>query len=143
MNEVTLCLARFKDLFNGMSSHNTGELGNVYADQIMFTDPFTTVHGLPALQTYLAGAYGNVIACSFEFEHEVVAGQQASLTWTMHLQHKRIKRGAEIRVDGISYLQFDQGRVIRHRDYFDAGQLLYENLPVLGSAVKWLRRHAA
>ncbi|QHF41154.1 transcriptional regulator [Pseudomonas sp. S34] len=28
----------------------------------------------------------------------------------------------------------------RHRDYFDAGALLYEHLPVLSRAIAWLKR---
>ncbi len=31
-------------------------------------------------------------------------------------------------------------KVYRHRDYFDAGAMLYEHLPVLGRVVSWLKR---
>jgi hypothetical protein len=31
-------------------------------------------------------------------------------------------------------------KVYRHRDYFDAGALLYEHLPVLGRVIAWLKR---
>ena len=34
-------------------------------------------------------------------------------------------------------------RVYRHRDYFDAGALLYEHLPLLGSVIAWLKRRLA
>jgi hypothetical protein len=35
------------------------------------------------------------------------------------------------------------GRVIRHRDYWDAAQELYEKMPVIGGLMRWLRRRAA
>ncbi|WP_228141680.1 hypothetical protein [Marinobacter sp. X15-166B] len=65
------------------------------------------------------------------------------MPWVMHLRHKRIRGGAEIKVDGISQLRIVDGGITLHRDYFDAGQLLYENLPVLGGAVRWLRKQVA
>ncbi|MDX1634364.1 MAG: nuclear transport factor 2 family protein [Marinobacter sp.] len=136
-------VARFRDLFNGMSSGNLGELARVYSDRIRFTDPFKTVHGLDELMGYFEGAYANVIDCRFEFGDTLVDGDQVCLTWVMKLRHKRIRRGELIEVDGISRLELKEDLITLHRDYFDAGQLLYENLPVLGSAVRWLRRYAA
>ncbi|MBS3803229.1 MAG: nuclear transport factor 2 family protein [Oleiphilaceae bacterium] len=134
---------RFRELFNQMSSRNLGDLDLVYGKTIEFTDPFTSVKGLDALREYFEGAYSNVIECRFEFGDTVIDDDNACLTWVMNLRHKRIRRGELIQVDGISRLRLENGRVILHRDYFDAGQLLYENLPVLGSAVRWLRKNAA
>lgn len=134
---------RFRDLFNRMSARDLGDLGRVYSNRIEFTDPFRTVQGLDELREYFEGAYANVIECGFDFGDTIVNGPDACLTWQMKLRHRRIRRGELIRVDGISRLRIENDRIILHRDYFDAGQLLYENLPVLGSAVRWLRRNAA
>lgn len=60
----------------------------------------------------------------------------------MHLRHKRIKRGREIMVDGISHLRVRDGKVCFHRDYFDAGQLLYENLPLVGRIIRFIKGYA-
>jgi ketosteroid isomerase-like protein len=136
-------VCRFRELFNQMSSRALGELDLVYGQDIEFTDPFTSVKGLEALREYFDGAYANVIECHFEFGDTILEGDSACLTWVMNLRHKRIRRGELIRVDGISHLRLKDDRIILHRDYFDAGQLLYENLPVLGGAVRWLRKYAA
>jgi len=43
----------------------------------------------------------------------------------------------------VSQLRFDFhgfDKVYRHRDYFDAGAMLYEHLPVVGRVVSWLKR---
>lgn len=134
---------RFRELFNGMGARHIGDLESVYSERVQFTDPFKTVNGLEELKSYFEGAYANVIDCRFVFGDTLVDGDQVCLTWVMKLRHKRIRRGELIEVDGISRLRVEGDRVILHRDYFDAGQLLYENLPVLGSAVRWLRRYAA
>lgn len=141
-------LERFRDLFNQMSSSSLGELGSVYSSDVEFADPFTRVSGLNELGDYFESAYANVIDCRFEFEDTIFgestgSGQDACLSWTMHLRHKKLRKGARVTVNGISRLHLEDGKVTLHRDYFDAGQLLYENLPLLGSAVRMIRRYAA
>lgn len=136
-------IERFKKLFNRMSSNDLGALSEVYHPDITFTDPFVMMRGLEELAEYFEGAYQNVIECRFEFSDDIGAGEDVCLPWIMKLRHKRIRRGELIAVDGITRLHLEDGLVKTHRDYFDAGQLLYENLPVLGSAVRWLRKHAA
>lgn len=136
-------LDRFRELFNNMNASEAGSLSDVYHADIRFTDPFTSVTGLTALEQYFSGAYANVIECRFDFFDTIADDDNVCLTWKMDLRHKRIRRGELIQVDGISRLTLQDDRIIVHRDYFDAGQLLYENLPVLGSAVRWLRKHAA
>ncbi|WP_165855064.1 nuclear transport factor 2 family protein [Marinobacter sp. JSM 1782161] len=137
------CLERFQRLFNQMSAHQLGELEAVYDRDVAFTDPFVTLYGLDALGDYFTGAYANVIECRFEFDGAVDTGDQVALPWIMTLRHKRIRRGEPVQVQGISHLKLGGDRILYHRDYFDAGQLLYENLPLLGSAVRWIRKYAA
>ena len=57
----------------------------------------------------------------------------------MHTSHPRLAGGQLIEVEGCSFLLW-RDRVYRHRDYFDAGALLYEHLPVLGRVIAWLKR---
>ncbi|MEL7287824.1 MAG: nuclear transport factor 2 family protein, partial [Pseudomonadota bacterium] len=60
--------------------------------------------------------------------------------WTMDLQHPKLQKGAPISVNGVSHLKFRDGQVIYHRDYFDLGEMLYENLPLLGSVVRTIKQ---
>lgn len=135
-------LGRFRQMFNSLCAGNMAELGSVYGDNVRFTDPFVTLHGLDELMEYFTGAYANVISCAFEFDDPVISGENVCLPWVMHLQHKRIRKGRVVKVDGISQLVVRDGRVTSHRDYFDVGQLLYENLPVMGGVIRWLRNQA-
>ncbi len=135
-------LGRFRQLFNNLCARNMAELGSVYADNVRFTDPFASVHGIGELTEYFAGAYANVVSCHFDFGDPVVSGENVCIPWVMHLQHKRIRRGKNVKVDGISQVVIRNGRVISHRDYFDAGQLLYQNLPIIGGIIRWVRNQA-
>ncbi|EAZ97937.1 nuclear transport factor 2 family protein [Marinobacter sp. ELB17] len=133
---------RFRELFNTLDKGNLNKLAGVYSEHIHFKDPLGEVHGLDELTRYFAGSYQNVIASHFVFDHEVVDEGTVTLPWTMHLRHKRINGGKEIQVEGISHLHIDCGKVNYHRDYFDAGQMLYENLPLLGGIIRKIKEHA-
>ncbi|SHK48699.1 SnoaL-like domain-containing protein [Marinobacter antarcticus] len=139
---VPATLAQFKVLFNELDKGNLKKLPAVYSEDIRFQDPLGAVVGLDALTHYFAGAYANVISCHFAFEDAVVQDSFASIPWVMHLRHKRILGGREIQVAGISHLKVKDGKICYHRDYFDAGQLLYENLPVVGSVIRWVKGYA-
>ncbi|NWO06056.1 MAG: nuclear transport factor 2 family protein [Alteromonadaceae bacterium] len=132
----------FRRLFNELDKGNLQKLPSVYGEDIRFQDPFGEVQGIDALTEYFAGAYKNVIRCQFRFQEPVVEGCWCTIPWVMELQHKRIRGGQRICVDGISHLEIRNGRVRYHRDYFDAGQLLYENLPVMGRMVRWIKEQA-
>ncbi len=137
-------LNRFFELFNEMGAGQPGNLADVYSEHASFTDPFVSLQGFHALTAYFTGAYENVIECRFRFDEAVIGStDNVCIPWVMELRHKRIRRGGMIEVDGISHLLIEDDRIVSHRDYFDAGQLLYEHLPVLGTAVRWLRKHAA
>ena len=41
---------------------------------------------------------------------------------------------------GISHLRFDtEGKIILHKDFWDAAGGLYEDLPVLGGGMRWIK----
>ncbi|PQZ86602.1 MULTISPECIES: nuclear transport factor 2 family protein [Pseudomonas] len=134
-------LRRFSQSFAALDKHNLHLLDSLYSQDIAFTDPLHDVHGLSEVHRYFAELYSNVSALNFDF-HGVddVAEGEGYLRWTMRFCHPRLANGKEIRVEGCSHLMWRDDKVYRHRDYFDAGALLYEHLPVLGSAVKWLKR---
>ena len=141
-SSVREVLAKFTGLFNELTVRNIDDIRNIYSQDVSFQDPFSTVYGLDPLADYFSNAYANVIACNFEFGEPVISGCNVCIPWVMKLRHKRIRGGKEVQVDGISQLCIQNGRVTSHRDYFDAGQLLYEHLPVLGKAIQWIRSHA-
>jgi hypothetical protein len=45
-------------------------------------------------------------------------------------------------VAGCTHLKWHD-TVFYHRDFFDAGAMLYEQLPVFGSIIAWLKRRMA
>ncbi|MFE8071697.1 nuclear transport factor 2 family protein [Marinobacteraceae bacterium S3BR75-40.1] len=134
---------RFQTLYQAMGPGRIPPLEPVYDRDVEFVDPLSHVFGLEALDHHLNTAYQNVIACQFDFGAPIFDAERAALPWTMRLSHRRLRRGQPIDVEGMSHLRIVDDLVVFHRDYFDAAQLLYENIPVLGAGVRWVRRYAS
>lgn len=106
----------------------------LYEPSIVFEDPFGRFEGIEAVRAHFARFDRNVRRCWFEHGRAVVSGDEAMLPWTMHLDLVRGPRHT-IRVAGVSHVRFLE-RVVFQRDYFDAGALVYEHIPVLGLLIR-------
>lgn len=136
-------LHQFARTFSELNASNLQRLGEIYSEDIRFRDPLHDVRGLSQVRSYFAELYANVSELRFDFYgFDQIAEGEGYLRWTMSYRHPRLKKGELIRVEGCSYLLWN-GKVHQHRDYFDAGALLYENLPLMGSAIRWLKGRLA
>jgi hypothetical protein len=134
-------LERFFHAYQRLNRDNLDLLGEIYSEDIRFSDPAHSLNGLPALREYFAELYANVEHITFDFSSPRVCNDQVFVQWVMRLSHPRLNRGKVFEVPGISCLHFaDDGRVDEHRDYFDLGALLYEQLPLLGTLVRAVKR---
>ncbi|MEA9990312.1 nuclear transport factor 2 family protein [Pseudomonas sp. RTS1] len=133
-------LRQFAHTFATLDKHNLHLLGRLYSEDVAFADPLHEVQGLPALQRYFADLYSNVSELNFDFHgFDTVAEGEGYLRWAMRFRHPRLAGGQVIEVPGCSHLMWHD-KVYRHRDYFDAGALLYEHVPLLGRVIRWLKR---
>ncbi|MFJ2466437.1 nuclear transport factor 2 family protein [Pseudomonas sp. NPDC087615] len=133
-------LRSFARQFCELNKDNLQRLSEFYSDDIHFTDPLHDVQGLTQLRNYFAQMYANVSELRFDFRgFDQISDGEGYLRWVMSYRHPRLASGREIRVSGCSHLLW-RDKVYRHRDYFDAGALLYEHLPVLGRVIAWLKR---
>ncbi|RMQ45518.1 hypothetical protein ALQ04_03744 [Pseudomonas cichorii] len=136
-------LQRFAHDFAALNKDNLERVGELYSDDVSFTDPLHQIHGLTAMRRYFAELYANVSELHFEFHRfDEVRPGEGYLVWTMSYSHPRLARGRLINVEGCSHLHWHE-KVYRHRDYFDAGALLYEHLPIMGRLIAWLKKRLA
>jgi hypothetical protein len=138
MSDFLRCFARE---FAVLDKDNLGRLNTLYTDDVLFTDPLHQIRGLPAMHRYFAELYANVSHLHFDFYgFDETSPGNGYLRWTMSYAHPRLAKGRTIRVDGCSHLMWRGDKVFQHRDYFDAGALLYEHLPIIGTLIAWLKR---
>ncbi len=129
---------RFKHTYGRLNVQSLDLLNDLYDDVVEFQDPFHRIAGLPALRQYLTDLYARVESCSFVFEDEITQGNRAVLMWTMRLKHTRLNGGALVTVPGSTHIRF-RDKVFYHRDYFDAGAMLYEQLPLIGTVIRIIK----
>ena len=130
---------RFMGLYRDLPEVGAERFATVYRSDVLFVDPFHRLQGLPALQRYLATVYAGTRDAGFDCEDPLVSGSAAVVVWSLSFRHPRLAGGREIEVPGISHLRFDD-LIFEHRDYYDAGALLYEHVPLLGPFVRYLKR---
>jgi hypothetical protein len=135
-------VARVVTLFESITPADVPRLGEFYAVDARFKDPFNDVQGVPAIEKVFAHMFVALDAPRFVVREIVVDGDQCFLSWDFLFRFRRFARGEQV-VRGGSYLRFDtQGRVVLHRDYWDAAEELYEKLPFVGAFMRWLKRRA-
>ena len=135
-------VARVVALYEALTPADVARLAEFYAPDARFKDPFNEVQGVPAIERIFAHMFVALDAPRFVVRDIVVDGEQCFLTWDFLFRFKRFSRDEQV-VRGSSHLRFDaQGRVMLHRDYWDAAEELYEKLPVVGGLMRWLKRQA-
>lgn len=125
------------DFYQTLTPASLVRLGEFYAPDAHFKDPFNEVIGVAEIRRIFEHMFATADAPRFVVNRRIVQGDQAMLGWDFHLR----LRGRAIVVRGISHLSFDaDGRVGLHRDYWDPAEELYSHLPVIGALMRGLRR---
>lgn len=138
-------LANFRSLYQALNRDTlSAELINsVYHPSVIFEDCFHHISGIDDLIHYFDNLYENVKSIRFEFHDSWINDSSAMLNWTMIFVHPALNGGREVAVEGASKLVFEAGKIRHHKDYFDAGSLLYEHIPVLKSIIRYLKKRMA
>jgi steroid delta-isomerase len=127
-------------LFEHFKPADVAGLGRLYDAQAFFKDPFNEVHGLPAIQAIFDHMFQSLAAPRFKVLDVLVDGRQCFLSWDFEFG-LRGRPGQPQRIHGSSHLRFGaDGRVVYHRDYWDAAEELYEKLPLLGGLLRLIKR---
>jgi hypothetical protein len=129
--------------FENLTPDSATRMGKHYDAQARFVDPFNDVQGLVAIEHIFQHMFVALDDPRFVVTTQMLQGQQCFLTWDFHFRFKRFQSTTQQTIRGATHLVFsDAGLVTLHRDYWDAAQELYEKLPVVGSLMRWLKRHA-
>ncbi len=133
-------IEKFKAYFTRLKLDDDAELNEIYSNNVLFIDPLHSINGLKNLKEYFKKLDSNLLEGSFQFTDESFTDNTVYLQWEMNLKLKRPKKN--VKASGISVLTVEH-KIIKHRDYFDAGELFYENIPVLGSIILFLKKKIA
>jgi hypothetical protein len=136
-------LAPVVRFFETLTPASLGDIGQIYAAEARFKDPFNEVVGVPAIERIFAHMFTALHTPRFVVTTQVLQGSQCFLTWEFRFRFRTHQPAQEQVILGASHMMFGpDGRITLHRDYWDAAEELYEKLPLLGSLMRWLKRRA-
>jgi len=130
-------IERFVQLFNQFSSQHVGEaVRELYAEGAYFNDGFVELSGQEAIVAYLEESAGLATEVSVEMEDRVISQGEVYVRWVMRFT----TRSRTFIAPGMSHLRFDpEGRIVYHRDYWDASAALAELVPLVAPVLRAVR----
>ena len=133
-------IEKFTHFYQQLSCKDISGLPDVYAKNIEFIDPIARHRGIQNVSNYFANLFQSTESCEFDIHSVNACGiHDYFVEWQMSFVSKKLKKHEAITVDGATYLKTANDKVIYHRDYYDMGQLVYENVPVLGGIVRLIK----
>ncbi|WP_435352191.1 nuclear transport factor 2 family protein [Enterobacter hormaechei] len=140
MSMLPSVVSRFFDYYAALDAQPPSALAGLYHPDATLIDPLGEHHGLFALQRYFTHLLANVDNCRFSIDPPLSGDSRFVVTWTMHWSHPRIAGGDPLELPGCSVVDSENNLIVRQRDYYDAGEMINEHLPVPGWAVRGVKR---
>ncbi len=132
---------KLKSTFATADKLKAEDLAEIYTPDITFIDPLGRVEGLHRLTHYMGAMYENVRSCRFDYLDEIQTDNKVVVKWDMVVRHAKLKAGKEIVVRGVSLFEFND-KIHYHEDVYDLGAAVYENVPLFGAPVRWIKKRA-
>ncbi len=124
--------------FETLTRASTAEVRRYYADDAYFKDPFNEVRGADAIERIYRHMFDQVGEPRFRITASWRDGAAAVLAWDFDF---RLADGRARTIRGMTHFRFaDDGRIAWHRDYWDAAEELYEQVPVLGAVLRAIKK---
>jgi len=135
---------RFKVFWEHLTRERVAAIGEYYAADAYFRDPFNEVRGIPELRRIFDHMFEQLHEPRFTILEVVEEGGTAFFVWDFTFRMKSYKPDVVQTIHGSSHVRFAaDGKVSYHRDYWDAAAELYAKLPVIGAVMRWLARKMA
>jgi hypothetical protein len=130
----------FAGLYGDLSVPNvTARVRGVYAPEAWFNDTIATEVGVDAIEKYLLKTAAGAEAVSAKINDVAVSGSDIYVRWTMEIRAKNLAGGRPVLTEGVSQLRFDrQGRIVLHQDFWNPAAGIYQHLPLLGPALRYV-----
>ena len=131
---------RVIEFFESLCPASLPRIGQIYRADASFKDPFNAVTGVDAIARVFRHMFETTEDPRFTVLDVIGDDGQCFLTWNFHFRSTGWGRRNWV-IHGASRIEFDaDGRVRRHRDYWDAAEEFYEALPLLGALLRAIKR---
>lgn len=140
---ITDLMSRLSGFYRNVHAGNLGQLSTIYSDDVTFIDPVARHSGLTQLKGYFDNLLKGCKSFHFSIHEQELHGSKGWITWTLTFVHPRLNSGQRVELEGVSVVKTSRGRIVYQRDYYDMGGLVYENVPLLGRIIRFIRGRMA
>jgi hypothetical protein len=130
----------FTALYSDLSEKNVAaSVRGTYAPDAWFNDTVATEIGIEAIERYLLKTARGAEMIKATKQDVAVSGADCYVRWTMEVRVKDLAGGKPVITEGVSQLRFDkEGRIILHQDFWNPAAGIYQHLPMLGPAIRFV-----
>ncbi len=135
-------LEAWKELISDLSvEHLEGRVSQVYAEDTFLNDTLITKRTAADVEDYLLETARMLDSGTVEFKDTVWSPDGgAYVRWEMVYEGKKLAGGQPIRTIGMSHLYIDQdSRVVLQQDFWDSTRGLFEQVPVVGPQIHYIK----
>ena len=128
----------YAQFFEEMTPETIGSMKQFLADDVVFTDPFNTLHGPDAFVAIFTHMYAVMKNPRFDILDVGASERAGYIKWRM-TGVLRSRPSFKIDLIGMSELKFDDaGLITAHFDHWDSANQLLAKLPAIGWFVRQL-----
>jgi steroid Delta-isomerase len=136
MNSAVPNLCRF---FENLTPQSLPQMSKLYVTDAQFKDPFNDVQGITKIETIFKHMFATTHNPKFKIVQTLQEANHTLFVWDFYFQKEGFAK--PVCIHGTSLISFNwEGKVVRHRDYWDSGEELYAKLPWVGGLFRWLAR---
>lgn len=146
MSDAALKLQRplrdYITFFEKLNPRSLKLIGDIMDKNVYFKDPFNAVTGVDQVEKIFAHMFQTMENPKFKVMDYGFGkqGEVAYIRWRFTFMSNGSAQG----FDGMSEVEFNaDGKVISHVDYWDAGEVVYEKIPLLGAAIRFVKSKLA
>jgi hypothetical protein len=137
-------IAKLLDFYHLLTPEAVTRMGEFYAHDAYFKDPFNEVNALEDIQRIFRHMFVSLNEVKFSVTETIAQDSGVVLVWDFTFRIKKYQPEILQRIRGVSHIRFNaDGKVNYHRDYWDAAEELYEKLPVVGALMRFLKKRMA
>lgn len=136
-------IERFTRFYQNVDEQAIASLDQIYSEEVEFVDPVARHTGLHALTLYFKNLMENAQTCQCQIQCILSDQNKHMVTWEMNFTHPKLNSGSNIRVEGVTELHVKDDIIVFHRDYYDMGQMIYEQIPFLKTVVNGVKKRLA
>ncbi len=127
--------------FEHLTLDTLDQIPQFYAVDAEFKDPFNEVRGAESIQHIFRHMFSQVAEPRFVVGSRFSGDDGVMLLWNFHFRNRAPLPQKAMTARGATHLRFDAaGKIVLHRDYWDAAEELYAKLPLIGWVMRGLQR---